>query len=775
MRVAKLAIAACFALACGSPPDARRPTPEVHVGPDQSARLWSDAQHVFETRCVVCHGCYDAPCQLKLGSFEGIDRGATTDLVYDGTRLTAAAPTRLGTDAHGRVAWRDKNFHPVLPEGEGGDARASLLIQMLELKRTHPLLPEADIEAAFTLDLNRKQSCTDQAHFEDFAKEHPLWGMPYAFPGLTDREHQALVDWVRAGAPHSPPEKPSASVEAQLKEWEKFLNDGSYKGQLVGRYIYEHVFLASVRFEDANAPAGQAPPLFRLVRSLTLSGKIEEIATRRPFDDPKRARVYFRFQRRVDKPLEKTVMPYALGPARLLRFQKLFFETPYEVKHAPFYEPETAANPFRAFQALPVQSRYRFLLEEAELTMMGFIKGPVCRGQVALNVINDRFWIYFVDPAAPWHEKEAQLLAEAKVDLDMPAESGSDAFPTAWLGYGKAHASYVDKKAEFLERETHDGKGVTPAMIWDGDGSNDNAALTVFRHFDSATIEKGLIGPAPDTAWVVDYALLERIHYLLVAGFDVYGNVVHQLSTRLYMDFLRMEGETGFLVLLPPERRKALVERWYQKLDGEAKERVLHDLIGRSGKPDIEYKTATPELEAYQWLAQRVKSVARHDFDLARVSDAKLRAELERLSQVRGRAASSLPELSFVALDALDPSQGGPAFFTIVRDSAHVNVAELFHESDRRIPESDQLVAVPGLLGAYPNALFKLKANELGAFVDAVGKLGGPESYRALRGQFGVHRTDPSFWAFSDQLNLAHLSASPSLNGTFDYNRLEAY
>jgi len=36
--------------------------------------------------------------------------------------------------------------------------------------------------------------------------------------------------------------------------------------------------------------------------------------------------------------------------------------------------------------------------------------------------------------------------------------------------------------------------------------------------------------------WVVDYPLLERIYYALVAGFDVYGTAGHQLALRLYMD-----------------------------------------------------------------------------------------------------------------------------------------------------------------------------------------------------------------------------------------------
>jgi Fatty acid cis/trans isomerase (CTI) len=47
---------------------------------------------------------------------------------------------------------------------------------------------------------------------------------------------------------------------------------------------------------------------------------------------------------------------------------------------------------------------------------------------------------------------------------------------------------------------TKAGEGVTPRLLWDGDGTNANAALTVFRHFDSATVVKGLVGRAPKSA-----------------------------------------------------------------------------------------------------------------------------------------------------------------------------------------------------------------------------------------------------------------------------------
>ena len=93
-------------------------------------------------------------------------------------------------------------------------------------------------------------------------------------------------------------------------------------------------------------------------------------------------------------------MPYALNDARMARLKALFIDAPYEVGALPSYEAAVASNPFVAFRELPVESRYRLMLEEAQFTLMGFIKGPVCRGQVAVDVINDHFWVMFEQPHA---------------------------------------------------------------------------------------------------------------------------------------------------------------------------------------------------------------------------------------------------------------------------------------------------------------------------------------------------------------------------------------
>ncbi len=34
-------------------------------------------QPIFDSRCVACHSCYNAPCQFNLQSHSGLARGAT--------------------------------------------------------------------------------------------------------------------------------------------------------------------------------------------------------------------------------------------------------------------------------------------------------------------------------------------------------------------------------------------------------------------------------------------------------------------------------------------------------------------------------------------------------------------------------------------------------------------------------------------------------------------------------------------------------------------------
>jgi len=76
---------------------------------------------------------------------------------------------------------------------------------------------------------------------------------------------------------------------------------------------------------------------------------------------------------------------YELSPDRLQRYHKLFIDPEFEVEQLPPYETSISSNPFKVFTAIPPDSRCRFLLDDARFFIEGFIKGPVCRGQIAVN------------------------------------------------------------------------------------------------------------------------------------------------------------------------------------------------------------------------------------------------------------------------------------------------------------------------------------------------------------------------------------------------------
>ena len=109
--------------------------------PVEPISYFNKVKPILERRCVSCHGCYDASCQLKLSSIEGIQRGASKEKVYDGSRMFGAEPTRLMIDAKTTEQWRDKKFHPVLNEGNNTpreNLEQSVLYKMLRLKQANP-------------------------------------------------------------------------------------------------------------------------------------------------------------------------------------------------------------------------------------------------------------------------------------------------------------------------------------------------------------------------------------------------------------------------------------------------------------------------------------------------------------------------------------------------------------------------------------------------------------------------------------------------------------
>jgi len=750
-------------------------------------------QPILNNRCVVCHSCNDAPCQLNLTSMEGVDRGVSKEVVYNGARLFQQDPTRLGFDANSTSGWRQKMFTPVLNESKQNEQinlDNSLLYKTLTLKRRYPMPNAGRLPAEYDIGVElrkdeafvHQQSCPDIERYTRIEQNHPQWGMPFSLPGLSNNEFKTLETWLEQGARVEPAKELPKLVKKQVIKWEKFLNGTSNKNRLMSRYLYEHLFAGHIYFDSVSGS-----DFFMLVRSRTGPGEaIDIISTVRPYDDPGVDNFYYRLKYYDRTIVDKTHMPYAFNKKRMARFKELFLGKDYVVNQLPSYDTKTSANPFKTYAVIPAKSRYQFLLDEAHFFINGFIKGPVCRGSIALSVIDDHFWILFMDPDKSYISQDSAFLSRVSDKLRVPSEIENDAtLLSVWATYRDDAEEYLTEKVKYYAEHYPDTKrtfGVN--HIWNGGQTNQNAALTVYRHYDSASVLKGLVGEIPKTGWVLDYPIFERIHYLLVAGYDVYGTVGHQLSTRLYMDFLRVESELQFLAFFPPKNKIEMHKYWYRG-SGETK-KVLEFVQKYHAirEPDIDYKTKDVKTEFYRMVNKNLGGAQQYVDYINLCSKFKLlcktsglddsativQKKLRKLSDVEGEITDVFPNVTFLRVK-LDGSFKNDQVYTIIRNKSYLNVTSLGSSEKNRIKTEDTIDIVKGFVGAYPNFFLEIYLSDLDYFIDQYADIDSFEKYEALVNRFGVRRTNPGFWKSADWFYAKYKHDNPVYAGLFDLNR----
>lgn len=723
-------------------------------------------QDVLNKRCVVCHGCYDAPCQLKLSSPEGWARGASKQKVYDSSRLEDAPMTRLGIDARTVPAWRQKGFFSVTDKASG----KSVLEKLLQAGRDDPFKLGAALPDSIDISTLRRNACPADEDIAGYLDEHPQGGMPFAMAPLPDADFQRLLSWAADGA-QAPDEKAPLpdNVRKALDAFEAFLNGDEPRTRLVARYLYEHLFLAHLHLE------GDAPRrFFRLIRSRTGPGTpADEIATRRPFDDPG-GPFFYRLVPLEGTILHKEHMVYEIGPERLERYQQLFLDADWTLAALPPYSSAAGGNPLSTFRAIPARSRYLFLLDDALYFVRSFIRGPVCYGQVAVNVIEDRFWVSFLAPDADLSVTDPSYLKKAIPILELPVAQSegkvSDRLKS-FLQLGPV--KYQEFRQSRYARHYSEEGGPGYSDIWHGAPDNADARLTIYRNFSSASVTTGFTGAVPETAWVIDFPLFERIYYNLVAGFDVFGNVEHQLTTRIYMDSLRREGERIFLSFLPPDQREPLHESWYQgplvNLVDLWKESALDEssptgIAFESNDPKAEFLTHLLALNPKLWPV--TDPINRCKGEACAPSDT-IAGKLRPLTGAPAPFAKYLPDIALLLVE----TDQGDVLFSLVHDEAHANVAFLFNEDLRRQPEQDTLTVVPGQFSSYPNFVFRVRENRLADFVAAVRKIRTQDDYLGVVADFGIRRMHPELWQIYDRVQAA-LNAQDAIEaGLLDLNR----
>ncbi|MEM8701435.1 MAG: fatty acid cis/trans isomerase [Pseudomonadota bacterium] len=726
----------------------------------------ASVQDTLNKRCVVCHGCYDAPCQLKLSSAEGWQRGATRARVYDSKRLEDAPTTRLGIDATTVPEWRQKGFYPVT----ANQGSVSVLEQLLKAGRRQTFELGAALPDELNISPSRRNACPAPGEIDDYLSDHKYGGMPFATAPLPDEDYQTLLAWAAAGSPAASTDDPLPDAVADtVREIETFLNADTKRTKLVARYIYEHLFLGHLHLE------GDGPRrFFRMIRSRTPPGEPHaEIPSRRPFDDP--GGVFFYRLIPLDGTiLHKEHIVYEIGAGRLERYRDLFFATDWDLEQLPPYSNEAGGNPLSTFKAIPARSRYQFLLDDALFFVRTFIRGPVCYGQVAVNVIQDRFWVSFLDPDADLSVTDPSFLADAIPVLELPVALSDEKMSErlkSFLLVGPI--KYQAFRQERYARKAMKDGGLDYSDIWDGDGTNTNARLTIYRNFSSASVVTGFEGAIPKTGWVIDFPLFERIYYDLVAGFDVFGNVEHQLTTRMYMDNLRREGERMFLYFLPADRRDELHDSWYQGPLASLLDLWKESPIDDTTPTGIRFQTSQPKTEFLTRLLTIAPRLWPQSDPINRCGGDACASKTSAAGQLRGLSdqpapwAKFMPDVSVVVVE----DGGTRDIFTMAHDMAHSNVAFMFNEDLRREPEQDELTIVEGQFSSYPNFIFRMKAGAVPDFVTDVRAIRSQRDYLDVIAAYGIRRTDPRFWESIDLIQ-SELNAQNAIHaGLLDINR----
>ncbi len=365
----------------------------------------------------------------------------------------------------------------------------------------------------------------------------------------------------------------------------------------------------------------------------------------------------------------------------------------------------------------------------------------------------------------------------------MPIERGSDVgiFSALTDEHRKAEVEFYRVRQDYYMSHHYDGLGYD--SIWKGGRAGDSPVLTVYRHFDSASVHKGVLGSLPKTMWVIDYPLLERIYYALVAGFDVYGNVGHQLAVRLYMDGLRIEGESYFLDYLPPAKRQEIMQSWYKGVD-------LKDIhyYPSSLPAKIAFATDDPRREfVEQVVNQHILPAANIAFDRLNYLPAgadypplpsAYRTREDYLKGFRAVARPGTPFFSVIndtnanlAYLRIRVKDGKDVAGTIVINRWHDNVAYLIGEDKRLDPSRDEADFIPALIGSYPNYFVDVSEEDLPDFFDLLAHFDkGPKDMARLA-KYGINRADERFWDAYDWFQKRFLEEEPVRGGLFDLNR----
>ena len=461
-----------------------------------------NVQPIFAKRCVTCHGCYEAACQLNMQSYKGVHRGYNPIPIYSAKRIAPTKPTEMN-DVYDLKKWRALGFLPVIATDleQGADNQPiswdkSLFFKFLK-KGAENNVPESparnwpgfDVDGLKPLisDLIDKQQpqcvATDRQYEEnfngrknnpwnvlrvdDFFQQYPNAGMPLAFPRIEDQELAVLFQWLKDGA-KGPSSSAGRILGAQFNpdavaKWEDFFNQDSTKAQHTARYIFEHVYTALIHIEESPGE------YYRLVRSTTRTGEIHEILTQFAYQPPGVNAFYYRLQKVESTLVQKKMTLWRINNARLERLKAQFLKTSWGVAKIPPPKYD-GSNPFEYFALIPTEIRSRFMMENAEAIIGAMVQGSVCIGSGATYAIRDHFWVWFLKPESDISVIKPKLGQPDWKMFDIGRwKPEEDAKKTAALKAADFFKA-ISRRIKRFDRDIHEAESIAGYFVQTKDG-----------------------------------------------------------------------------------------------------------------------------------------------------------------------------------------------------------------------------------------------------------------------------------------------------------------
>jgi len=242
--------------------------------------------------------------------------------------------------------------------------------------------------------------------------------------------------------------------------------------------------------------------------------------------------------------------------------------------------------------------------------------------------------------------------------------------------------------------------------------------------------------------------------------------------SRIYMDFLRMEGESMFLLLLPADVRKATAEYWYRGAEDRITEFFALMDLEKLSSETVSAVADDPQAALYDKLAEHIDDAMYRKYRLDGQADSVIaysQPEIDRLQSVKSRGFSYLPHVTYVEVE----TDAGLDYFTLIKNVGHRNNTSILLETISIDLDETTVSLVPGFVGPRPYAFIRVEKKEFGEFVEALLALHGEEDYAALMDRYGIRRTNQDFWTHYDRFSLGFRKFSAVDFGVLDLNKLE--